>query len=411
MKRNKTIEVILTLAICLALFGACNEFSDEFIGDYYHSRQLYPEIVNSEFRNEIVFSINKDGTGFSYLSYESSNKFSHNKNSGKFTWEIKTELNHKLFLIKWENRETTSVILRKGKFGKNILFIVIYDHDIEGNNLQVVGEKMSKKELEEESKIILRDDENKYVNGKTTKIEDTGESKMSTRSTNDKLQTNNDPIILPPVPINNRNSYNVFNKADQQPMSYDELLRKANEKIRDAYSSPGIVTKDMLAAPPSDLENLLTAICNSIIQPEFEDENKMHTTNSDYMNRLKIIINSYNNCIWNENFELLDTILTPNIKRYFNEYNISKSEAINRAKNYKDQFGIINATSKIRWETFKIAKSSNGNYLVDYIEDYSLDRIDKTKSAIFVLHKFFEVNKDFIIEGIYEEILSKKSKQ
>ena len=147
-------RVIFTLTTCLALLSACNENRNEFIGDYYHSRQLYPEFANSKFRNEIVFSINEDGTGFTNLSYEPSNNYS-SENSGKFTWKIEKDpiSNNILLEINWENGRSSTGTLMKGKFGKNILYLVVYDHDIKDYILQVVGEKMSKEELEVESKI------------------------------------------------------------------------------------------------------------------------------------------------------------------------------------------------------------------------------------------------------------------
>ena len=140
----------------MVLFS-CNNQRNEFIGDYYHSRQLHPEIVNSELRNNIVFSINKDGSGYSNSEFKSSNTFGKNKNSGKFIWSLEKSYRKDeiLFQIKWENGELTTGKLIPGKFGKNILFLVIYD-PLKKYIFQEVGEKMSKEELVEESKIPIQ---------------------------------------------------------------------------------------------------------------------------------------------------------------------------------------------------------------------------------------------------------------
>ena len=139
-------RIIFTLAMCLALLSACNENS-KYIGDYYYSKQLYPfpgqlypELANLEFRNEIVLSINKDGTGFANYSFRPNNAYS-GKNSGKFTWFIKKEpMSGKRLIIKWENGGSNHGMLMKVE-GKNILYLVVYDSDIKNYKLQIVGEK------------------------------------------------------------------------------------------------------------------------------------------------------------------------------------------------------------------------------------------------------------------------------
>lgn len=54
-------------------------------------------------------------------------------------------------------------------------------------------------------------------------------------------------------------------------------------------------------------------------------------------------------------------------------------------------------------------QSGQSIYLT-YIEDFTIDRKDRSKYSVFVLEKHFELNKDFQIVSVYDVQLSKSKK-
>ena len=165
----------------------------------------------------------------------------------------------------------------------------------------------------------------------------------------------------------------------------------------------------------------VVSLINSDSSPRQQEDSVISKIDTINESQLRNFIVNFNKCIQINNrqqrsifddfiddeIDKLNTFLAPTVKRYYSEYNLSRSEVIDRAKKYKVQFGVISTDSRIRWDTFKIKRLEDGSYVIDYIEDYTLNRTDNTKPSKFVLHKHVEVNKDFQIQGIYEDILER----
>jgi hypothetical protein len=146
MKKNYSI--ILSLLFLCLLYSCDNKQKQRIIGDYYRSRQRYPELrFNHEAMYQKVFSVYKDGTGYSHFTIK--NRKSDNK--GKFTWSVSPHSGMDMYRIIWENGEMSLASFIKGKQGKDIMVISVYNHDNKKDDLQYIGEKMILTELETDS--------------------------------------------------------------------------------------------------------------------------------------------------------------------------------------------------------------------------------------------------------------------
>lgn len=103
----------------------------------------------------------------------------------------------------------------------------------------------------------------------------------------------------------------------------------------------------------------------------------------------------------------MNEMYAPTLKRYFSQFNIKKSDVLKNAQSYNQKFGVINTNSVVNWNSLEIYKLDNGNYSVSYIMDYTLNRTNKNKPSHFVLNIIVEINSNYKIESIYENILSK----
>ncbi len=117
------------------------------------------------------------------------------------------------------------------------------------------------------------------------------------------------------------------------------------------------------------------------------------------------LISGYYQAIETENWEKLSIYYTPQLKRYFDKFNITQNEAINIAQNYKKDLGIIETHTSIRWNSFKSEFLNNGNQLVEYIIDYEIRRSNNQKSKVYVLNIILELTRENKIESIYENII------
>jgi len=141
----------------------------------------------------------------------------------------------------------------------------------------------------------------------------------------------------------------------------------------------------------------------------------LHTSNSVDTNHsainkenIKNLISQYYYCVGNEMFHKLSDMYAPSLKRYFSRFNISRSEAVRIAQDYNRKFGVISTNYDVRWDSLQINEFENGNYSVNYIMDYTLNRQNKNKPSHFVLNIIVEINNNYQIESIYENILAKR---
>ena len=122
---------------------------------------------------------------------------------------------------------------------------------------------------------------------------------------------------------------------------------------------------------------------------------------------IKTLLNNYYNSIKDENWNNLNKLYSNNLKRFYDNFNTSKSSAIQSAKEYKTKYGIINSYTSIRWNTLKI-KPSNNYTEIEFIMDYKIVRNEKSKPKDFVLNIVMTIDENKQINSVYENIMSKR---
>lgn len=122
---------------------------------------------------------------------------------------------------------------------------------------------------------------------------------------------------------------------------------------------------------------------------------------------IKTLLNNYYNSIKDENWDNLNKLYSNNLKRFYDNFNTSKSSAIQSAKEYKTKYGIINSYTSIRWNTLKI-KPSNNYTEIEFIMDYKIVRNEKSKPKDFVLNIIMTIDENKQINSVYENIISKR---
>ena len=108
-----------------------------------------------------------------------------------------------------------------------------------------------------------------------------------------------------------------------------------------------------------------------------------------------------------DNFDGLETIFAPQLLRYYNDKNVSRSEVIRNYRNYDTTFGVYGKSSSYRWETLSIDRISDTRAEVVCIKDYHIDRVDENKPSDFVLEMHFVIDDNYQIVSVYDNQLSK----
>ena len=121
---------------------------------------------------------------------------------------------------------------------------------------------------------------------------------------------------------------------------------------------------------------------------------------------LKNVISFYCRAIVNNDFAELRKLYAPVLERYHSAYNEDRETVVGRHKRYDEVFGVYGKHSSIRWDSFKAAKNEMG-YDVVVVEDYRIDRYDKSKMSMFVLEKHFRLNNNYEIVSVWDVQLSK----
>lgn len=114
------------------------------------------------------------------------------------------------------------------------------------------------------------------------------------------------------------------------------------------------------------------------------------------------VIGDYLNAIVNNDFATLASIYAPNVDRFQSLYDADKEKVIDCHRRYDDKFKVIAKHSDVRWETFRMEQLNNGNISVVVVEDYSIDRKDKTAQSVFVLEKHFELDPNYQVISVYD---------
>lgn len=126
----------------------------------------------------------------------------------------------------------------------------------------------------------------------------------------------------------------------------------------------------------------------------------------NYEQKVTNIVQTLCDATINNNYNRIAELYAFNVKRYHNIYDVTNAEVVERYRKYDSKFGVYSKQASIRWNTLQIWKNTNG-YSVVYIEDYHIERENKSKYSDFVLEKHIELNTDFKIVSEYDVQLSK----
>lgn len=143
------------------------------------------------------------------------------------------------------------------------------------------------------------------------------------------------------------------------------------------------------------------------LNQDYSNNKESDKSNLEYT-KIKNLISDYYYNIERNNYSRLESLFNTYIKRYFNKYGLSRNEVIEMIKSYDNQFGVTSKEAKIRWNTFEVSKLEHGGYKINFILDYSLNRINNNKASNFTIDTYIEMTLDYKICSIYENILSRK---
>ncbi|MBQ3732715.1 MAG: serine/threonine-protein phosphatase [Bacteroidales bacterium] len=115
----------------------------------------------------------------------------------------------------------------------------------------------------------------------------------------------------------------------------------------------------------------------------------------------------YSKAIEENDFETISHLYAAQVRRYFNKTDISNATVVKSFKNYDQKFGVSGKHVNVRWETWEVGLSPDGEILADFIEDYKIDILDSTKSkkSDYVLHYHVVLDKEGKIVSIYYDEL------
>ena len=112
-------------------------------------------------------------------------------------------------------------------------------------------------------------------------------------------------------------------------------------------------------------------------------------------------IERYTEALEENDFETISQLFAPYVQRYIRTKYKSNEEVVGKHKEYDTKFGIRDKSVNVRWQTFNAMQLPNGEVFVDFIEDYTIDRIDTTKKLQYVLHYQVTLDPDGKIVSIY----------
>lgn len=131
----------------------------------------------------------------------------------------------------------------------------------------------------------------------------------------------------------------------------------------------------------------------------------IHTKNN-YEQYVKNTVQALCEATINNDYGRIAELYAFTVKRYHSIYDVTNAEVVERYRNYNNKFGVYSKRASIRWNTLQVWEHSNG-YSVVYVEDYHIDREDKSKYSDFVLEKHIELDTNFKIVSEYDVQLSK----
>lgn len=119
------------------------------------------------------------------------------------------------------------------------------------------------------------------------------------------------------------------------------------------------------------------------------------------------VVERYCTAICENDFTTLASLYAQTVERYQDAYDKNRDYVIGCHQRYDNTFKVHGKHSSIRRETFKMEPISNNRVSVVVVEDYSIDREDKSKYSVFVLEKHFVIDSAYHIVSVYDNQLAK----
>lgn len=110
----------------------------------------------------------------------------------------------------------------------------------------------------------------------------------------------------------------------------------------------------------------------------------------------------------NNDFATVARSYAPFVKKYHNAKNITRDSVMTHYRKYDDMFGVYSKRSDIRWNTFTVTPINSDSAYVTYVEDYHIDREDRSLPMYYVLEKHLVIDANYQIISIYDIQLKKQ---
>ena len=123
---------------------------------------------------------------------------------------------------------------------------------------------------------------------------------------------------------------------------------------------------------------------------------------------IQLLANKYYTAVVNREYVTVSNFFIPIVKRYYSKRDVTKDQIIQFQKEYWTDSEIYSAKFEINYGSIKFFKDKNENILVRFTMDYELNRADKKKFNKFKLYVDITFNKDFLIESINDNTLSRQ---
>ena len=117
--------------------------------------------------------------------------------------------------------------------------------------------------------------------------------------------------------------------------------------------------------------------------------------------KIRYTIETYYKYLTEKKYSELTSMYTDIIKRYYNTYDVTPNQVINDLKSYDQTVGIVAKDIYVDWNTLDISTSGDKTS-ISYDVAYIIDRQDKTKSSVYQLKMYVDLNQQYKICSIYE---------
>lgn len=185
---------------------------------------------------------------------------------------------------------------------------------------------------------------------------------------------------------------------------------KSNADSSQADTKPAPHKKrNIIIAVISAVVMLLSLGLFLLLQNKDKGEIQMGPMNVNFPDDYTVlnVVERYCTAICENDFTTLASLYAPTVERYQDAYNKERDYVIGCHQRYDNTFKVYGKHSSIRRETFKMEPISNDRVSVVVVEDYSIDREDKSKYSVFVLEKHFVIDSAYHIVSVYDNQLSK----